>query len=100
MLSSKQRAALMRLAQTKDCLVSLGRAGASPELAARLAELLAQHELVKLRFVDFKESRRELAADLAARTDSEVVRVIGGVAVFFKASPSPDKHKVDLDALA
>jgi RNA-binding protein len=97
MLSSRQRSRLAGLAQAEDCLVSLGRAGASPELAARLAELLASHELVKLRFADYKESRRELAASLAEATGSELVRVIGNVAIFWKRSPDRDKRKIDLE---
>ena len=94
MLSSRQRGYLSGLAQSQDCLITLGKAGATPELADRLAELLAAHELVKLRFGDFKESRRELAAALAERTGSELVRMIGYVAVFWKPDPDPEKRKI------
>ncbi len=96
MLNSRQRTYLSGLAQSMECLVTLGRAGATPELADRLDELLGAHELVKLRFGDFKESRRELAEALAQRTSSELVRVIGFVAVFWKRNPDPDKHKIDI----
>ena len=96
-LSSRQRRFLSGLAQSMDCLISLGRAGATPELAARLDELLGKHELVKLRFGDFKESRRELAAALAERTGSELVRIVGFVALFWKANPDPDKRKISID---
>jgi RNA-binding protein len=98
MLSSKQRARLAGIAQTKDCLVTLGRAGAAPELVERLAVLLAQHELVKLRFGDHTDSKRELAEGLARGTGSELVRLIGNVAVFWKRSPDPEKRKVEIDA--
>ena len=98
MLSSKQRARLAGLAQTKDCLVTLGRAGATPELTERLAVLLAQHELVKLRFADHRESRRELAEALAKGSGGELVRLIGNVAVFWKRNPDPEKRKVEIDA--
>jgi RNA-binding protein len=96
MLNSRQRSLLSGLAQKSDCFLSLGKAGASPELAERLAVLLAAHELVKLRFAGFKDSRRELAFSLAERTGSEVVRLIGNVAVFWKSNPDPDKRKIDL----
>jgi RNA-binding protein len=98
MLSSKQRSLLAGLAQSMDCLVSLGRAGASPELKDRLSALLAQHELVKLRFGDFRDSRRELAAALAEGSGSELVRIIGNVAVFWKRSPDPERRSIELDA--
>jgi RNA-binding protein len=97
MLSSKQRGRLLGLAQSKDCLVTLGRAGASPELAERLSVLLAQHELVKLRFGDFLDTKRELAAHLAELTGSELVRMIGNVAVFWKRSPDPKKRTIEID---
>jgi RNA-binding protein len=79
-----------------DCLITLGRAGATPELADRLEELLAAHELVKLRFGDFKESRRELAAALAERSGSELVRLIGCIAIFWKPNPDPEKRSIDI----
>lgn len=94
MLKSRQRRHLSGLAQSMDCLVTLGKAGATPELIDRLAELLAEHELVKLRFGDFKESRRELAAALAERSGSELVRLIGYIAVFWKPNPDPEKHSI------
>jgi RNA-binding protein len=96
MLSARQRGYLTVLAQASDCLVTLGRAGATPELAERLGELLELHELVKLRFADFKESRRELAAALAESTGSELVRMIGFVAIFWKPNPDPEKRKIPL----
>jgi RNA-binding protein len=98
MLNSKQRSLLAGIAQSRDCLVSLGRAGASPELIERLSALLAQHELVKLRFGDFLDSKRELAARLAEGTGSELVRMIGNVAVFFKQSSDPEKRTIKIDA--
>jgi RNA-binding protein len=85
------------MAQTRGCLVALGRAGASPELAGRLAVLLAQHELVKVRLGDHPDSKRGLAADLARATGGELVRLIGNVAVYWKQNPDPDKRKIQMD---
>jgi RNA-binding protein len=96
MLSSKQRSRLSGIAQTRDCLITLGRSGASPQFVERLSVLLSQHELVKLRFGDFKEDRHELALELARLSGSELVKAIGNVAVFWKRSPDPDKRKIDL----
>ncbi len=97
MLSPRQRRYLGGLAQSMGCILTLGKAGATPELADQLERLLLQHELVKLRFGDFKESRRELAAALAERTGAELVRVIGYVAIFWRANPDPDERKIILD---
>jgi len=97
MLDSKTRARLAGIAQTRGCLVTLGRAGASDALVARLGDLLDEHELVKLRFGDLKESRREAAAGLAERTGSEVVRLVGNVALFWRRNPDPERRKIELE---
>jgi RNA-binding protein len=97
MLDSRLRSKLAGIAQTRDALVSLGRAGASDAITAHLDELLEEHELVKLRFVDYKESKQELALELSLRTHSELVRVIGNVAIFWRRNPDPKKKKVELD---
>ena len=70
-MSPRQRRLLSGLAQSLDCSISLGRAGATAELASRLAELLEEHEARKLRFGELKDSRRELAEDLAERTGTK-----------------------------
>jgi len=95
MLAPKRRARLARAAQGIDCLVSLGKAGLSDALVARLDVLLGQHELVKLRFGDRKDEKRELAARLAERTGSELVRLIGNVAVFYRPASDPEKRRFE-----
>ncbi|HPE35807.1 MAG TPA: YhbY family RNA-binding protein [Spirochaetales bacterium] len=97
MLNSKQRARLASLAATLDPVVRLGKAGADDGVAATLDKALADHELVKLRFVDFKDDRKELSRALAERCAAELVRVIGNVAVFYRQSPDPDKRTIALD---
>ena len=97
MLTSKQRARLASLAAGLDPIVHLGKAGAADGVAKALDEALEHHEMVKLRFVDFKGSRRELADDLAARSRAELVRVIGNVAVLYRRNPDPDKRVVELE---
>jgi RNA-binding protein len=85
------------MAQTRADSIQLGRDGASDALVARLAALLSDHELVKLRFLDHKAERDALAKSLAERTDSEVVRLIGNTAIFWKRNPDPKKRKVEID---
>jgi RNA-binding protein len=97
MLSSRQRTKLAGLAQELEPQIHLGKAGASEGIEAQLDKLLTDHELVKLRFVDFKESKHELASALAERTHSELVRVIGNVAVLWRRSHTPEKRRIDLE---
>jgi RNA-binding protein len=97
MLSSKQRSHLAGLAQSLEPLLHLGKAGASAGVETQLDRLLSEHELVKVRFIDFKESKHELAQDLAQKAGGDLVRVIGNVAVIYRRNPDPQKQKIHFD---
>lgn len=95
MLTSKERSYLSGMA--KDAAtVMLGKGGPSDALVAQLETHLACHELVRLRFVDFKEEKGEIAARLAEATESELVRVIGNTAIFYRRNPDPEKRVIEL----
>jgi RNA-binding protein len=96
MLTSKERAKLSGIAQGLDPVLRFGKAGDTEGFRAALGKALDDHELVKVRFIGFKEERDEIAKDLAEATGCELVRVIGHVAVFWRRNPDPDKRKVEL----
>ncbi|MBU0936019.1 MAG: YhbY family RNA-binding protein [Spirochaetes bacterium] len=97
MLTSKQRAKLAALASTLKPVVFLGKGGAAEGVAAALNKALDDHELVKLRFIDFKGERRQLAEELAQKCQADLIRVIGNVAVLFRRSRDPEKQQIKLD---
>lgn len=96
MLSAKQRSFLGGLA-SKDAVIShLGKGGPTEAFVAQLDILLERHELIKLKFVNFKEEKRTIANNLAAATKSELVRLIGNTAIFYKQNPDPEKRSIEL----
>ena len=97
MLTSKQRARLSSLANDLNPIVFLGKAGLVDGVHEALDRALTDHELVKLRFVDFKGERKELARDLAEKAGAELVRVIGHVAIIYRPNPDPEKRAIKLD---
>jgi len=94
MLSSKQRKYLSSLAANIQPTVMLGKDGSSSAVKQALSEELSIRELVKLRFVANKEERKQLAEELAASADAELVRVIGNVAVFYRPFKDIDKRQI------
>jgi RNA-binding protein len=96
MLTSKQRAHLAGLATKLDPIVYLGKAGAAAGVSEALERALSDHELVKLRFVDFKGERNELARQLAQQSGAELIRVIGNVGVFYRQQPDVKKRKIEI----
>ena len=92
MLTSKRRSELSGLASQLPVMLQIGKNGPTGALADRLNTLLDQHELVKAKFVDFKDDRVAIAHELALTTKSDLVRVIGNIAIFFRQNPDPEKQ--------
>lgn len=95
-LTSKQISRLKSLAQLLDPLAKVGKAGLSEAFVKSFDALLADHELVKVRFDEFKDQKRELAAQLAGRTGSRVVMQVGHVAVLYRPQPDAAKRRIAL----
>ncbi len=96
MLTSKQRSYLTSLANKLEPMAALGRAGLSEAVERHLGIELKRHELIKLRFTDHKDAKDDFAAELAEKTGSELVRIIGNVAIFYKQSSDPEKRQIKL----
>ncbi len=96
-MTSKERAALRGQANTLDVLFQVGKGGISDTLIEQTDGALRTRELIKLRVLTETSplSAREAAEELAAKTGSEVVQVIGGVIVLYRynAELHEDKKK-------
>lgn len=88
-LSNKQISKLKSLAQRLEPVVYVGKASVTDELLASVEQALNDHELIKIKFTAFKEEKQSLAAEMAARTQSELVWIVGHVAVLYRAQPDP-----------
>jgi RNA-binding protein len=74
-------------AQTLKAVLKVGKQGLSPEFIQALREALSHHELLKVRFDEFKEDRHNLATQMAERSGSLLVTVVGHVAVLYRPLP-------------
>lgn len=88
-MTSKRRAQLRSEAQTLQAIVMVGHGGVSENVVNALNEALLCHELVKVKFQDFKEDTKELSLQLEEQTESTLIATTGFTAVFYK--PNPDK---------
>ena len=94
-LTAKQRQFLKRLAHPLSPVVRVGRSRITPTLVAETRRSLEAHELIKVRIdVDEGAARRELAAELAQQTDSELAGTIGKLAILYR--PRAEKPKIIL----
>lgn len=95
-LSNAQIRKLKGLAQRMDASLKVGKQGLSDGFIKSLDEELSRHELVKVKFTEFKEQRKELAPQLAERTQSHLITLLGNVVVLYRQQPDEGKRKINL----
>jgi len=87
---------LRGLAHDVHPLVQIGKGGVTDGVIASVNAALDQHELIKVRFLEFKDEKQDLAAQIAQLTGSEQVGMIGHVAIFYREQADPEKRKIQL----
>jgi RNA-binding protein len=74
-------------------MLKIGKEGLSPQFLAALDELLKHHELVKVKFAEFKDQKKELAPQLAEKSGSHLVTRVGNVVVLYRPKPIEEKKQ-------
>lgn len=83
-LTNPQIRELKARAQRMKATVKVGKEGLSPNFITALNYELETHELVKVKFDDFKEQKKELSPQLAEKTGSHLVTRVGNVVVLYR----------------
>lgn len=97
-LSSAQRASLRSQAHHLHPLVQIGKQGLTQNVIASVDVALTAHELIKVKFGEFKDEKRELSEQLAEAVGAHVAGIIGNIAILYRPHPDRDKRKIRLDA--
>lgn len=88
--TSKQRSNLRSLAQNISPITQIGKGGVSDALVETVTKALSKRELVKLSVLDNADDVPEsFAREIAEKTASDVVCVIGRKIVLYKRSEKP-----------
>lgn len=93
-LNSTARKYLRSLAHHLKPVVMVGKNGMSEKLTESVDAALADHELIKVKFLEFKENKEEIARTLAEVTGSEIAGIIGNMVIFYREHPQPEKRKI------
>lgn len=96
MLKGYQKQFLRGSAHAMSPLVMIGQKGYTPELLKEIDANLEHRELIKIKFVDFKEQdqKQEILAQIAAATAAEVVGKVGHTAVLYRQNKDPQKRTI------
>ena len=95
-LNSKQRKILEKAAHDLQPIVIVGGAGLTDGVIQMTKDSLAAHELIKVKFNEYKDEKKELTNQLCAGTDATLVRIIGNVAILYKEAEKPEDRKYKL----
>lgn len=92
-LTSKQRKILEKSAHSLEPIVIIGGNGLTPQVIEMILKSLDAHELLKVKFNDFKDEKSQLTQEICTKTDATLVRMIGNIAIIFKQNKNPEKQK-------
>ncbi|MEE1167376.1 MAG: YhbY family RNA-binding protein [Treponema sp.] len=94
-LSSKQRKLLEKYANSIDPVVIVGGNGVSAGVTEKVLQSLECHELIKVKFNEFKDEKYELTQGLVESCQATLVRIIGNVAILYKACEERENRRYE-----
>lgn len=92
-LTSRQRKELEKAAHDLQPVVIVGGAGVTDGVIKMAGDSLTAHELIKIKFNEYKDEKRELTDKICQATDATLIRIIGNVAILFRENPKKDEEK-------
>jgi RNA-binding protein len=97
-LSNSQRKYLRGLAHALRPTVMIGKQGLSEQVVDKIDQELNAHELIKLKFLEFHDEKEQLSEEIASRTTSTLVSLVGFTAVFYRQHPDWEQRTIALPA--
>jgi len=93
-LSGFQRNFLRKRAHGLKPVVMLGKNGLTSEVTRAIDKALEDHELIKVKFIDYKEEKKALAGSFSEKLNANLISVIGNIAIIYRESSNPEKKEI------
>jgi RNA-binding protein len=85
-MKGKLRKKLRTIGHGLKAVVTVAGDGLSENVIRELNRALNDHELIKLKIFGDKAERADVVASLSGVPDTEIVQVVGGMALIYRAS--------------
>ncbi|MBF0200139.1 MAG: YhbY family RNA-binding protein [Desulfamplus sp.] len=97
-LKGSQRKYLRGIAHDLNPAAFVGQKGITSSLIKEIDEALNAGELIKVKFVDFKEKsvKTAMAVDIAEKTLSHLAGLIGHVAIYYREHQDEKRRRIVL----
>lgn len=96
LLTSTQKKYLRGLAHKLKPVIQIGKSGFTKELQMEMNIQLEIHELIKIRFMDFKEEKKEIMAQIEARLLASSAGIIGHIGILYRQAEDLKKRKIKI----
>lgn len=94
-LSGKEKKYLRGLAHALNPVVLIGKNGCTEQVTSQIDEALTAHELIKIKFIDYIDEKKEIAAEIVEKLKCECCGSIGHTFIFFRQNEDPAKRKIE-----
>ncbi len=75
-------------------VIQVGRAGVEEPQIKSIKRALHEHELIKIKFLDYKDHKQEISENIARETASEIVDIIGNVLILYWENMDRGRRKI------
>jgi RNA-binding protein len=95
-LKGFQKKHLRGIAHGMKPVVFIGQNGITAAVSQAIHEALETHELIKVKFIDFKEKdqKKAIAEAIEQKNHCEMAGMIGHMAIFYRQNKDPEKRKI------
>ena len=90
-LTSSQRKELSAQAHTLKPVVIIGQNGVTDGVVDKIETSLKAHELIKIKFLEFKDEKTELTTEICETCKAQLVRIIGNIAIIYRKNEEKKK---------
>ena len=95
-MKSSKRKFLCSKAHHLDSILFIGKNGIANGTLNAINNALDRHELIKIKFLDFKNKKHKLSSTIAKLTKSEIVANIGHVLILYRNNPNLTQRKIQI----
>jgi len=94
--TSKERSTLAKLAHDIKPVVQIGSKGLTDAVASKIQESLNAHELIKIKFIDFKGEKKDISLSICNQCKAQLVRIIGNIAIIYSPAEKEEDRKYNI----
>jgi len=95
-LTSKQKKYLKAQSHPLKALVQIGKSGVTDQVVKSIETALDQHELIKVKFIAFKEEKESFLDEIVIGSSSSFVSLIGHILTLYREQEDPKKRSYKL----